>query len=609
MASSPVESPTSGPSTVSDAIGSRSLVGCYTSRIWRTLRDRLPSLNSSLLAKMSHIFRRGTPAHRHCRRRSGLPLPLHSSATMSSSIAARASRASIMLEDIMEYVLCNLHNVQKSLHFWQSRAEGTNARKIYFMIFERGPLAFIDGAYEMISRLGPGGAPFQHLSHAASNTISHKIASLTILRRCLADFLAQVYLEVNKYGGTLIEDADKSLPFVLLSINSLFVKLEASISQAHELLVVHNSDKSSVDQNGSYILHFEKIPEVDLEISQWTETNIRDTTDLIYQNIQRLESYLSFILSTCQKPKRLTLYWLHYTCGAVGLSLCSVWLLRHSSLTGSSDIDNWICEAKESATGFLKDHVEQPLISIRDELFETFRRRHKGVMEIEEVQLTADSLHRMLLAFCEQTKGRKLPENIPDQEMLEMVMARYEKEVMHPLQNLLSGELARAMLIQIQKLKLDLETAMLELNQILKANEINFAILAALPAFFLSLLLLVLVRAWVIQDKGAEGRGRVARRKRRLLVVEVEKRLVQFQTCMDEGKEDDARCLYGLVLCSLDHLYKAVESHAKETGEWISLRQDIVDLAKPDLKTIYKLTVTSRMGRMYDCLLPSSKRQ
>ncbi|THU71324.1 hypothetical protein C4D60_Mb04t00210 [Musa balbisiana] len=472
----------------------------------------------------------------------------------SGRIAARASRASIMLEDIMEYVLCNLHNVQKSLHFWQSRAEGTNARKIYFMIFERGPLAFIDGAYEMISRLGPGGAPFQHLSHAASNTISHKIASLTILRHCLADFLAQVYLEVNKYGGTLIEDADKSLPFVLLAINSLFLKLEASISQAHELLVVHN-------------------------------------------------------LSTCQKPKRLTLYWLHYTCGAVGLSLCSVWLLRHSSLTGSSDIDNWICEAKESATGFLKDHVEQPLISIRDELFETFRRRHKGVMEIEEVQLTADSLHRMLLAFCEQTKGQKLPENIPDQEMLEMVMARYEKEVMHPLQNLLSGELARAMLIQIQKLKLDLETAMLELNQILKANEINFAILAALPAFFLSLLLLVLVRAWVIQDKGAEGRGRVARRKRRLLVVEVEKRLVQFQTFMDEGKEDDAGWSYGLVLCSLDRLYKAVERHAKETGEWISLRQDIVDLAKPDLKTIYKLTVTSRMGRMYDCLLPSSKRQ
>lgn len=37
---------------------------------------------------------------------------------------------------------------------------------------------------------------------------------------------------------------------------------------------------------------------------------------------------------------------------------------------------------------------------------------------------------------------------------------------------------------------------MLELDQILRANEINFAILAALPAFFLSLGLIVAVRAW-----------------------------------------------------------------------------------------------------------------
>ena len=44
-----------------------------------------------------------------------------------------------------------------------------------------------------------------------------------------------------------------------------------------------------------------------------------------------------------------------------------------------------------------------------------------------------------------------------------------------------------------------LNRAMLELNQILRANEINFAILAALPAFFVSLLLIMLVRAWVKQ--------------------------------------------------------------------------------------------------------------
>ncbi|OAY70222.1 Nuclear control of ATPase protein 2 [Ananas comosus] len=436
--------------------------------------------------------------------------------------------------------------------------------------------------------------------------ISNKIAILTSLQHCLATFLAEVYLEVDKYRELLARDSDESFPALLVIVNGLFSKLEYIISHPSE---IYKSDNmfSSNDGN-SCALTFEKLREIDPERSQWTDTEIRDATNLIYQNLQRLDSYLSFILSRCQKPRKMTLYWIRYTGGAVGLSACSLWLLRHSSLMGSSDIDNWIRDAKESMAGFWREHVEQPLISIRDELFETFRRRHKGVMEVEEVQLTANSLHRMLLAFCEQTKGQNLPEDISDQQLLEIVMARYEKEVMHPLQNLLSGELARAMLIQIQKLKLDLETAMLELDQILKANEINFAILAALPAFCLSLLLLMLVRAWILQDKGAEGRGRIARRQRRLLLVDVEKRLMQYKTCMEREMEDDARCKYGLMLYNLDRLYKAVEWHARETGEWLSLRQDIVDLAKPDSKTVYKLAVISRMERMYDCLLPSSRR-
>lgn len=276
---------------------------------------------------------------------------------------------------------------------------------------------------------------------------------------------------------------------------------------------------------------------------------------------------------------------------------------------GSPDINNWVREAKDSTIVFWKDHVEQPILSIRDELFDTFRKRHKGVMELDEVQLTANSLHRMLLTFSEQTKGQKFPENASDGEMLEIVMARYEKELTHPIQNLVGGELVRALLIQVQKLKLDIETAMMELEQILKANEINFAVLAALPAFFLSFILLMLMRAWFKQDTRAEGRGRIARIQRRLLIVEVDRSIMQYQTCVNQGLENDARFMFGLVLYNLNRLYGAVERHAKASGEWPCLRQDIIDLGKPGLHTDYKLTVTSRMERLYDCLLPSSKRQ
>ncbi|KAF6150768.1 hypothetical protein GIB67_020851 [Kingdonia uniflora] len=176
-----------------------------------------------------------------------------------------------------------------------------------------------------------------------------------------------------------------------------------------------------------------------------------------------------------------------------------------------------------------------------------------------------------------------------------VVVMWYKKEVVYPIQNLLGGELVHELLIQIQKLKLDTETVMLELNQILKANKINFAMLAALPAFFLSFILLMFVRTWLKGDKRAQGKGRLSRLHRRLLVIEIEERIMQFQTFLDRGLVDNAQCMFGLVFYNLDRLYRAVERHAKAIGELPSLRPDIINLGKPRLQTAYKLTVTSRM--------------
>ncbi|XP_077218098.1 dgd1 suppressor 1 [Tasmannia lanceolata] len=588
------------------AVDVKNIISLFSNRFWTRFLSYLPSLHPNFLTRISNLYILRS-LNRSRRRKSGLPLPLPSNYLNRSLVLTERSKVFDTLEDILEHILSRLHDIQKSLLFWQSRAEGADARKIYFMIFERGPRAFIEGTIQLIRGCVTDGTPMQRLCHSALTMISDRIAVLTHLQYCLATFLAEVYVEVDKFGESLIKDTDKALPSLLVTINSLFSNLEASIGHPHE---IYQSDYSIyADGSNSFSLQFEKLPEINEGRSQWTDCEIRDAINLIYQNLHRLDSFLSLLVSRYRKPRRMTLYWFRYTCGAVGLSACSVWLLRHSSLMGSSDIDNWIREARESTVGFCKDHVEQPLLAIRDELFETFRRRHKGVMELEEVQLTANSLHKMLLAFSEQTKGQKLPANASDQNMLEIVMDRYEKELMHPIQNLLGGELARALLIQIQKLKLDIETAMLELNQILRANEINFAILAALPAFFLSLILLMFVRTWAIKDKGAEGKGRIARLQRRLLVVEIERRIMQFQNCLDQGMEEDAQWMYGLVLYYLDSLYKAVERHARATGEWLSLRQDIVDIAKPELSTSYKLAATSRMVQVYDCLLPAARRR
>ncbi|XP_054819441.1 protein DGS1, mitochondrial [Prosopis cineraria] len=592
------------PTSETESAVNRNLLSFYSNYIWNRLHGFYAISSSNFIGTLNNLrnvaARFRSRKHREC-----LPLPLPSSLLDSSLVMSKPSRVHDVLEDIFEHVLKNLHSIQKNLQFWQSRAERSDTSKAYFMIIERGPRAFIDETVQLLRGREAHGSSVQQLGHSATVYINERVTVLSTLRYSLATFLAQVYVEVDRIGEELVKDPEQKLPSLLGTINDLFSTLEASIGHLHAM---RQSD-SSVDGTYSFPLLFENLPEINHEGSQWTDCEIRDAINSVYRNLHKLDSYISLLVTKHRKPRKITQYWIRYSCGAVGLSICSIWLLQRSSLMGCSDIDNWIREAKDSTISFYTEHVEQPLLSIRDELFETFRKRHEGIMEQEEVQLTSDSLHRMLLAFSEQIKGEKFPENSSDQEMLEIVMSRYEKELTHPIQSLLGGELARALLIQVQKLKLDIETAMLELNQILRANEINFAVLAALPAFFLSLLLAMVVRAWFKQDKKAEGRGRIARLQRRLLVVEVEKRIMLCQNFAERGMEKDAQCMFGLVLYSLNRLYHSVKGHAEASGEWQYLRQDIIDLASPNLPTAYKLTVTSRMESVYDCLLPVLSRK
>uniref|UniRef100_A0A0D9VUJ5 Uncharacterized protein n=1 Tax=Leersia perrieri TaxID=77586 RepID=A0A0D9VUJ5_9ORYZ len=576
--SPPPPSPSSGDPTEAARLAAAAALA-LPARIWSSILSRLPSLPD-----------RGSFGGGRRRRRPALPLPIRTAAAHSVGVSAEMPKAFGILEDIVQHTLSSLHDIQKSLLFWQSKAEGTNSQKMYFMIFERGPRAFAEATLQTLTRVRSNEGPIQYLLHSASDMVSTKLAILTSMQHCLAAFLAEVYCEVDKFREGLTENSDKSIHTLFVVLNTVFSKLEVKLQNVCEgqaLLFTHDGSSSE--------LLFERLPEIDDESSEWTEISSIDAISLVYQNLQKLDNFVSSQISSHRKPRHMTVYWLPYTCGALGLSACSLWLLRHSSFMGSSDIDNWIQGAKESIAGFWDVHVEKPVISIRGELFETFKNRGKHVMDKQEVQLNEEVLHRMMLAFCQQTSNEELPQDISEQALMEIFMDRYEKEWTHPVKNLFRGELAYAMLIQLQKRTVDIKQALLELDQILKGNAINFAILAALPAFGVSLLLLTVVQAWVMNDQGAEGRGRIARRQRRLLLLDAERRLMEFKNCMANGMEEEACCKFGLTLYTLDRLYRAVESHAEETGEWSRLREDILDLSKPTVSVRDKQVVLSRL--------------
>lgn len=66
------------------------------------------------------------------------------------------------------------------------------------------------------------------------------------------------------------------------------------------------------------------------------------------------------------------------------------------------------------------------------------------------------------------------------------LMRSYEDQLVNPLRNLVTGDLARSLLIQVQKVKVDTEAAMLEIDQILRANELSISLVAAVPAILIA---------------------------------------------------------------------------------------------------------------------------
>ncbi|KAL3626550.1 hypothetical protein CASFOL_030099 [Castilleja foliolosa] len=528
---------------------SPSLISFYFNSIFNRLRSFFPI--SVSLSKIRNFY--GTSKRRR-RRNTCLPLPLPSAATAWSPITPEERKILDVLEDILETAFQNLHSIQTNLEFWEFRAKGSSAQKAYFMLCERGPSAFISGTLQLIRDFSDGGFSMRKFYCSSSSHISERIRVLTGLRYCMATFLANVYMEVDRFSEDLVKDSKN----LLVSISDLFLKLEVSMDVP---------------------LMFARLPEVNQGDSEWTDCEITDAINLIYENVSRLDSYLTVLVFENRKPRKVTLHWMRYSCGVFCITVGSLWLFRHSRLMGSSDIDNWIREAKDSTISFWNHHVEQPV-----------------VMAFEEMELTLKSLHRTLLALSEQAVGKKLPANTTNKEMLEIFMRRYDdKEISH-----MSGEHVLGLVFQIQKLQLDADEVMLELDR--RARKISSAILAALSTFVVAML----APKWFKQDTRARDK-RVAHVRRRLLVEDIRRAIMQFQNYKDQGLENDAQYIYGMTLCFLDSLYCVVERHAKANGEWMYLRQDIVKLVKPSLETKYKLKVASDMVWAYNCLLSVGK--
>lgn len=96
------------------------------------------------------------------------------------------------------------------------------------------------------------------------------------------------------------------------------------------------------------------------------------------------------------------------------------------------------------------------------------------------------SLQRMLSDFVKDTNPSVTPEELQrvmnDMDM-SVVSLQYEKQISSALRNLMSGDIVRMLLIQVQFIKKELMVAMGAIDELMHANQLNLQLMATVPTF------------------------------------------------------------------------------------------------------------------------------
>ena len=245
----------------------------------------------------------------------------------------------------------------------------------------------------------------------------------------------------------------------------------------------------------------------------------------------------------------------------VGVS-SAILLVRKSSLCGSNELDETLKAAYETMRTFFNSYMKTPSKELKQELTKAFDTgdREDAAARLEETQ---ESLDRMLKEYVKNaTKpgfsesltrayqsvgamtaggedehagggggggGEETTTNI---DPMSLVTARVEEELKAPLQNMLGGDLMQLLLIQTQVMKVEMEDALLQMDAVMRANRLNFALMACFPAT-----LLVYGSFSFSKTVGvsrAFQKRRKAREEMRLLVADAERSLMRLKMTRDE---------------------------------------------------------------------------
>lgn len=198
--------------------------------------------------------------------------------------------------------------------------------------------------------------------------------------------------------------------------------------------------------------------------------------NLLAHSMPSYVSHFQAVVRENGRPSALVRYWL-----PVSIALVSSTTVLRIVVNRKEEILTWIREFGQTVIDFYTNWVLEPMKKVIGTI------RHDEDSEVSILSkrsLESDraSLERMVVDFAvSNPDGPALNESqIADirakvrEGDLTPVLKAYEKDIQSPVKGAIMGNLASALLIQVQKTKVDIEVAMSGIDSILKSQELLF---------------------------------------------------------------------------------------------------------------------------------------
>jgi nuclear control of ATPase protein 2 len=189
------------------------------------------------------------------------------------------------------------------------------------------------------------------------------------------------------------------------------------------------------------------------------------------------------------RPSQLVRYWL-----PASILLVSSTTIYRIILNRRAEIIQWIREFGTTVIDFWNNWVVEPAKKVvgtirHDEDSEV------SIMSKRSLEGDRASLERMVVDFATQHPDGAPPTETQIAEIrakvkegdLTPVLKAYEKDMQSPFMGAVRGQLIRALLIQVQKTKVDVEVAMAGIDSMLKSQELLFGFIGLTPGVLVTI--------------------------------------------------------------------------------------------------------------------------